>query len=238
MSVVFYPNVSRAQKTYVVAMTLLGAVAAVQILAALYLYTRHQREAPAFPTQAAVEARLFKQAQLTPTPSVAPAKLPAVTGVPPATVRRAPPPPPTSVADTLLRVAKGFRERGDTTNAIAKLQQASALDPGNAEVLAELAMTYESMQLFDRSNEVWRRLQSLGRTVGPLYELADVKLRLGVPAQGSALAPNGMPAEAGAATGDAGGIPDGSTFGISEVTLKTENDPEAQAKLLDRKSVV
>ena len=95
-------------------------------------------------------------------------------------------------------MAKGFRERGDTTNAIAKLQQATALDPGNAEILAELAMTYESMQLLDRSNEVWRRLQSLGPTAGPLYELADLKLQVGVPAPSNAIAANEAPATAGA----------------------------------------
>ncbi len=127
-------------------------------------------------------------------------------------------------------MARGFRERGDTTNAIAKLQQATALDPGNAEILAELALTYESMQLFDRSNEVWRRLQSLGAAVGPLFELADLKLRVGVPAHSTALA-NGSPAAARTDPGDAAGIPDGSTFGISEVTLKQDHDPEAQTRL-------
>ena len=40
------------------------------------------------------------------------------------------------------------------------------------KILAELALTYESIQLFDRSNEVWRRLVSLGPSAGPLYELA------------------------------------------------------------------
>jgi hypothetical protein len=134
--------------------------------------------------------------------------------------------PPKSVPETLLRLAKGFRDRGDTTNAIAKLQQASALDPGNSEILAELALTYESMQLFDRSNEVWRRLQSLGAAAGPLYQLAELKLRVGVPAKDAPLA-NSTPTGAG----DAAGIPDGSTFGISEISLKTLNDAEAEAKL-------
>src|ERR1044071_4658998 len=151
MSTLFLPNVSRAQKTFSVAMTLLGAIAAVQVLAALYLYTRHVRETSGIPMRNAMEARLFDDARVTPTPKAEPVQVPAVAGVPPATVRRTPA-PPTSVAETLLRVAKGFRERGDTTDAIAKLQQAMALDPGNAEILAELAMTYESMQLFDRSN--------------------------------------------------------------------------------------
>jgi len=236
MSTLFLPNVSRAQKTFSVAMTLLGAIAAVQVLAALYLYTRHVRETSGIPMRNAMEARLFDDARVTPTPKAEPVQVPAVAGVPPATVRRTPA-PPTSVAETLLRVAKGFRERGDTTDAIAKLQQAMALDPGNAEILAELAMTYESMQLFDRSNEVWRRLQSLGATVGPLYELAELKLRVGVPAPG-AIAGNGTPAEGGTPqTGDAAGIPEGSTFGISEVTLKTERDPDAETRLLLRVSV-
>jgi len=234
---IFFPTVSRAQKTFSVAIAVLGAVAALQILAALYIYTRHTRGATAVPMRSAVETRIFNYAKAIPTPTARPVTLPAVTGVPPARVRQTPAPPPTSVADTLLRVAKGFRERGDTTNAIAKLQQATALDPANGEVLAELAMTYESMQLFDRSNEVWRRLQSLGPAAGPLYELAELKLRVGVPAQ-TAIAANGAPAEdAAPQTGDAAGIPDGSTFGISEVTLKTEKDPDAETRLLLRVGV-
>ena len=65
---VFFPNVSRAQKTFTVAMALLGAVAAMQILAALYLYTRHSRAAAAIPMLNAVEARLFNDTEVTPTP--------------------------------------------------------------------------------------------------------------------------------------------------------------------------
>ena len=226
----FFPNVSRAQKTFTVAIALLGAVAATQILATLYLYTRHTREASSIAMRTAVETRLFNNARGTPAPTAGPVTVPAVAGVPPATVRRVQA-PPTSVAETLLRIAQGFRERGDTTNAIAKLQQATTLDPGNAEILAELAMTYESMQLFDRSNAVWRRLQSLGPGVGPLYELADLKLRVGVPARSNAVAANGAPAEAGAQTGEAAAIPEGSTFGISETTLTTEKDPDAETRL-------
>ena len=38
-------------------------------------------------------------------------------------------------------------------------------------------------------------------------------------------------------TDDLGAIPEGSTFGISEVTLKTENDPDAETRLLLRVGV-
>ena len=174
---------------------LVGTVAGAQILAALYLYTRPKHEELLPGAKAApIEARLFRR----PTspaqpPAAAPVKVPAVAGVPQ--------PRRSSTCRSRRRPLRGpsckwrrvFARRGDTTNAIAKLQQATALDPGNAEILAELAMTYESMQLFDRSNEVWRSLQSLGPAVGPLFELADLKLQVGVPPQGDfrALPPNG-----------------------------------------------
>ncbi|MDQ3547164.1 MAG: tetratricopeptide repeat protein, partial [Verrucomicrobiota bacterium] len=182
MSALSFPNVSRAQKTFAVALALLGAIGLAQLLTGLYLYTRTDEpvETLAPEKKAAVEASLYRSPKPKTTAPAEPVKVPAVAGVPAATVKRAPA-APTGVADTLLHVAKGFRERGDTTNAIAKLQQATALDPGNAEILAELALTYESMQLFDRSNEAWRRLQSLGPGSGPLFALADLKLQVGVP---------------------------------------------------------
>jgi tetratricopeptide (TPR) repeat protein len=141
-----------------------------------------------------------------------------------------------SVSDELLQVAKALRLHGDTANAIAKLQQATALDPQNAEVLAELAMTYESMQLFDRSNDTWRKLQALGPAAGPLGELAEMKLRDGVPVRGipgsTGRSPSGV-----AAPNDTSTIPDGSTFGISQVTQTDIADPDAVTHLTLRVGV-
>ena len=236
VSAVFFPNVSRAQKTFSVALAVLGAVAAAQILVALYLYTRPARDESSIRMRIEAEARAFDDAKVSPAPSQPPVTVPAVAGVPPATIQHGQA-TPTSVVTTLLRMAKGFRERGDTANAIAKLQQATTLDPGNAEILAELAMTYESMQLLDRSNEVWRRLQSLGPTAGPLYELADLKLQVGVPAPSSAVAANLAPAATSAPAPDNDVIPEDSTFGISEVTLRTEKDPDAETRMLLRVGV-
>ncbi|MGB8342679.1 MAG: tetratricopeptide repeat protein [Chthoniobacterales bacterium] len=223
------PHGSRAQRTFAIAMALLGAVAAAQILAALYLSTRRSPESQTPFRFKAVGARLSRHAKVASTPA-------AVARIPAGTVQRKEA-PPKSVTEALLQAAKGFRGRGDTTNAIAKLQQATALDPGNPEVLAELALTYESMQLLDRSNEVWRRLQSLGAGAGPLYELAELKLSVGVPARGSLNAAGSPVPDNGAAASDAAGIPDGSTFGISEVNLRQKNDPDAETRLLLRVGV-
>src|SRR3954469_939010 len=84
-----------------------------------------------------------------------------------------------SVAEKLLKEATELRDKGDTTNALARLQDAAQRDPKNANVLAEMAMIYESIQLYDRSNETWKKIVEIGPSAGPLYELADMKLKTG-----------------------------------------------------------
>ena len=73
-----------------------------------------------------------------------------------------------------------LRDRGDTTNAIERLQEALDSEPNNAAVLAELAKTYDLMQLYDRANDIWRKLQEMGPSAGAAYELADRRLKPGV----------------------------------------------------------
>jgi Flp pilus assembly protein TadD len=171
MSAISIP-ISRSQKTFSVAMALLGAVAAAQILAAFFLYSRHRRESQppeARPAVIAQPAAPSVAASAAPVVTAGSETAPRTSARPKAQAQRA----PASAADTLLRAARSLRERGDTTNAIAKLQQAAALEPENAEVLAELALTYESMQLLDRANDAWRRLQTLCAAVGPLNQQAQ-----------------------------------------------------------------
>src|SRR6185312_4999595 len=72
-------------------------------------------------------------------------------------------------------------DRGDTTNAIERLQEALDSEPNNAAVLSELARTYDLTQLYDRANEIWRKLQEMGPAAGAAYELADRRLKLGAP---------------------------------------------------------
>src|SRR5262249_57311436 len=50
----------------------------------------------------------------------------------------------------------------------------------NAEVLAETAIIYESIPNFDKSNEAWRKIQEIGPSAGPLYELANLKFKPGL----------------------------------------------------------
>jgi hypothetical protein len=140
-----------------------------------------------------------------------------------------------STAERLLKEATELRDKGDTTNALARLQDAAQRDPKNANVLAEMAMIYESIQLFERSNETWRKIQEIGPSAGALYELADMKLKSGtlapsVPATGPGLA-GVSPLDAGSTRSDPDGIPDGSTFGISEVIATDTPDVDAETNM-------
>jgi hypothetical protein len=94
-----------------------------------------------------------------------------------------------SLADQLLREGIELRDRGDTPKAIERLQEALDSEPNNAAVLAELAKTYELTQLYDRANEMWRKLQEMGPSAGAAYELADRRLKLGVPTPAAAPIP-------------------------------------------------
>src|SRR5260370_29709647 len=94
-----------------------------------------------------------------------------------------------SLVDQLLRAGIELRDRGDRTNAIERLQEALDTEPNNAAVLAELSKTYDLMQLYDRTNEMWRKLQEMGPSAGAAYELADRRLKLGVPTPAAAPMP-------------------------------------------------
>src|SRR2546423_9001047 len=74
-----------------------------------------------------------------------------------------------SASDRLLKEADVLRERGDTANALARLQDASERDPKNPQVLAEMTKLYEAIQLYDQSNETLRKIQDLDSSASPIY---------------------------------------------------------------------
>jgi hypothetical protein len=142
-----------------------------------------------------------------------------------------------STAARLLKEATDLRDKGDTTSALSRLQDAAQRDPKNAEVLATMATIYESIQLPERSNETWHKIQDLGPSAGAYYELADTKLKGGssAPAADTTTTGAGLagvaPLDAGSARSDAGGIPDGATFGITEVKATDNPDPDAETDM-------
>jgi Flp pilus assembly protein TadD len=141
------------------------------------------------------------------------------------------PPYPSSLIDRLVREAVELRDRGDTTHAIYRLQQALEIEQNNATALTEIAKTYDLMRLYDYANEVWRQLQQMGPSAGAAYELANQRLKVGVPAPPT-VEPGGAPAEADVpARKDVGGNAEGPIMGISDVKTKETSDPKAETNL-------
>jgi tetratricopeptide (TPR) repeat protein len=158
----------------------------------------------------------------------APAPAAAQPSVPPPAAVTSPAP---SIVDHLLLEGKGFREKGDTTNALARFQEALDSEPDNTGVLQETAQTYESMQMFDRANDIWRRIKQISPSDSATYALADRRLKVGVPAAPT-VEPGGGPAETDVPTRkDVGGNAEGPIMGISDVKTKETPDPDAEANL-------
>ena len=215
---------AHADKNFSIALGLLLILAAAEILSASFYYIGRIRavQTSAQPAIATME----RHVPASPAPALTqPGVLPT-----PTASQAAP-----SEVDRLIHEAADLRDHGDTTNALARLHEASERDPKNVSVLEEMAKTYESMQLFDRSNETWRKVQELGPSAGAAYELADRRLKLGAPTPATATAgAAGESLEPAASRNDAGGIPEGSTFGITEVKTTETPDPDTETNLMLR----
>lgn len=228
-----------SDRTYLVALAIVVLLGAAEILALTIHYAGQaraaRRSAPPAPAVAEKAAPQVTPAAITPA-APAPTASTEATAAPSAPSHTA-----LSAAEQLLKEASSLRERGDTTNALARLHDAAQREPLNANVLAEMARIYESIQALDRSNETWRKIQEIGPAAGALYELAELKLKVGVaPASPAAAAGPGF---AGVSPLDSGkragleGIPDGSTFGISEASVTETPDAEAETNLTLRVGV-
>ena len=214
----------KSDNSFKIGLGLVIFFAAAEIFSAGYYYIGRARTgaAPAQPSIVAVRTPSAPAA----TPSSIKAESPAAEASPPAL----------SLSDQLLNEAVELRDRGDTANALARLQEASGQDPKNAKILEELAKTYESTQNIVRSNETWRKIQEMGPSAGASFELADKRLKMGVPTPG--VAGPGLPGpsrlDIGSSPAAAGGSSEGSTLGITEATVMETPDPEADTNLMLR----
>jgi hypothetical protein len=76
----------------------------------------------------------------------------------------------------LIEQGKLLRNSGDTAGALVKFREAGALEPANAQAIAEQAYTFEKMSLYDKAGEQWRRVLAMGENAGVLYSAARSKL--------------------------------------------------------------
>jgi hypothetical protein len=121
-----------------------------------------------------------------------------------------------SLVDQLRREGIELRDRGDTTNAIDRLKEALDSEPNNPAVLAELAKTYDLMQVYDRANEIWRKLQEIGPSAGAAYQLADRRLKLGA----TTPAATAMPMPSDSSTHEVSTSPSGTPADLAKYDIK------------------
>jgi len=176
----------------------------------------------------AIASTIARPVAASPPSASSPAPAAAQPGVPTQPAASSPAP---SIVEQLLREGKELRERGDTTNALARFQEALDSEPDNTGVLQEMAQTYESMQLFDRANDVWRRIKQISPSDSATYELADRRLKVGVPTTATTEPGGTNPETEIAPRKDIGGNADGPIMGISEVKTTVTPDADAETNL-------
>ena len=121
----------------------------------------------------------------------------------------------------LVEQGKLLRNTGDTAGALVKFREASALEPTNAQAVAEQAYTYEKMSLYEKAAEQWKRVLSFGETGGVLYSAAKSKLDM---AMAETLRVN--------SPGAARAIADGKLIGLGTPVLRDEPDPSSTRKFV------
>ncbi len=202
-------------KTFLVAATILGLAALVQLVAVLVYFGPGLRA-----TTVAASAAPADEA-----PSV-PAE-PAPQSPPPA--------PAEDDAQVAARVAELLAEAeklgGGTSpgDALVPLEEAQMLQPRNAEVLSRLAGLHERLGQTELAETAWQDLISLGPDAGRFLEVAEIRLRL--------LKSEAAPAEATetAAAGalelrDQVGLQPGSLLGVVDLKLNDNNEGGAETK--------
>lgn len=131
-----------------------------------------------------------------------------------------------SAADQLLQQAKTFRAQGDMTNALSRLHQAAEAEPNNPTVLQEMALAYEQLQSVDRASETWRKIQDLGPSAGPPYDMAVARLKTAVPMATATAAASAASPPQTAESASAGPL-----FAIADAKVTEEPDPDADTNL-------
>ena len=220
-------------RTFIVAISVLGLVACLQVGAIAYAFVHRWVTSPAPEKLAQVPdetAAPEGSAEIEPAgdkpaePVSEPTPLP-----PPGTIAGKVLPSAEARINELVDQAKKQRERQNMEGALAKLREAQIINQNHPLVVLEMAMTYEMMGLSEKAVEQWKRVFEMGSAAGSLYHLAEMKLQ-GTPTEApeDPELPTRLPAIDPNLVGkDSEGLQPGSTLGLIEIRTVEEEDPAA-----------
>ncbi len=233
-------------RTFIVALSLLGTVAAAQIGIIVWAYVARLNAPPALtgvpiarPAEVApgttppvvVEDTDFGADPLKtpempkvtePPPTVAAVTLPKPTPLPARSPGLAEPEQAARFKETIGR-GKLLRESGDMSTALTRFREAATMDPKSPEAIFEIAITLEKMQLPDKAAEQWRRMFDMGESAGPYYTTAEARLNQAKQEITRSLPPITVEAEEG--------IAPGKTLGLVNVVTDEQEDRSAAKHL-------
>ncbi len=227
---------NRSGRTFLVAASLLGVAGLAQLIAlGWHLTSASPRPRPAeTPAFVSRDIDSLLRGDSTPTAVSRPPQPLTAAAVPSASatgpspapvVFTTPVPRPLPNPNELLLQARLLRQRGDTRTALARLREAQQFAADNAEIISEMAVTYEQMSLLERAMEQWQRVYELGpEKAGAVWNLAELKLRTGVSGPSPAVR------EQREGVAPAGGGERETKIGIVEVVLKEEPDETAEKR--------
>lgn len=241
-------------RTFIVAISLLGAIAAVQCALLVWAFATRPRVpqriaivdaglAAAEKEDADFGADPIKSVEPA-APPVAPPK-PAETPVAPEQVAALTPPKPTPLParspalaepeesarfKEMIDFGKRERERGDTNAALNRFREAERMSPKSPEAIYEMAITFEKMSLQDKAAEQWRRMYEMGESAGPYFTAAEARLNQAKQATMTQAAP----AATAAAAETEEGIASGKSLGLLEVVTEEQDDRNAAKHLVLR----
>ncbi len=215
-------------KTFVVAISVLGALAFVQFCAVCWVFVKryHARaevdpmEMPLLDDISAEEPAVGK---------LIPRKEPSLPETEDSAAMSRPTPLQQVQGDIstearlveLVQMARSLRERGDTSTALTRLREAQAISPRSALVTSEIAITFEKMGLVDKAYEQWRKIYDLGESAGVYFTAAKAKLGEG----GSQAAPLARVLN---------GIQPGMSLGIGTIEQTEQPDENALQRFMLR----
>jgi hypothetical protein len=206
-----------ADRSFIAALSVVAVFAAAEICAVAYHYIGPVRLGG---------ATTRPSTSVTRTSAAAPAATTAAEASPSAA--------PLSPSGQVINEAVALRDRGDTANALVKLQTASEQDPTNPKILEQLAWTYEAVQNVELANETWRKIQELGPSAGASFALADQRLKTGLatPAASGPGLPG--PSRLDMASSEPAAVPpstDTSVLTISDIQVTETPDTDAETNL-------
>ncbi|MFM8231643.1 MAG: tetratricopeptide repeat protein [Chthoniobacterales bacterium] len=191
--------------TFIIAASLLGVAALAQLVAILVYF------GPG-----------FKQAYAT--TAVAPPVVPEATPAPAAQVSDAEKAAEQARMNELVAEADKLEAGASPGDALVPLEEALAVQPRNAELIARVATLHERLDQTELAQATWQKVVALGADAGKLFDIAEVRLKL---LQAPA-------ADEGMELRDQTGLQPGSALGVVDLKVKdggTQSTPVKDLRL-------